>query len=85
MNIEIHRQPTNCIWCIRNFMPGPCNRNEYRKVMTHTAMKALAHERYEQFDAQRQIEEARQANAEDTQALKTMEKQWTQSYKRKHQ
>jgi hypothetical protein len=42
--------------------------------ISHADMKAVAHERYEQFDAQRKRDEARLADAEDIRALEVVER-----------
>ena len=42
--------------------------------ISHEAMKTIAHERFESFDAQRRIAEAKAADDEDMQALEALEK-----------
>jgi hypothetical protein len=42
--------------------------------ISHEAMKAIAHERYETFDSARRIAEARAADAEDIKTLESLEK-----------
>lgn len=42
--------------------------------ISHEAMKTIAHERFENFDAQRRITEAKAADAEDLKALEAVEK-----------
>jgi hypothetical protein len=43
--------------------------------MSHAAMKVIAHERYENFDAQRRADEAREADAQDIRELEAVEKE----------
>ena len=45
--------------------------------MSHAAMKTIAHERYDNFDAQRRIDEAKEADVQDLQELETVQKQLT--------
>jgi len=49
--------------------------------VSHASMKTIVHERYEAFDGQRRAEEARQADAEDIQALEDAEKRLEKSGK----
>lgn len=60
----------------RPVLQGPGN-------MSHTAMKAIVHERYEAFDARRRADEAKEADAEDLRELEAVEKQLEKSGKGK--
>jgi Virulence protein len=42
--------------------------------ISHAAMKTIAHERYETFNAQRRLDEAKEADAEDIRELEAVEK-----------
>ncbi len=46
--------------------------------ISHDAMQKIAHERYEEFDAARRLDEARQADADDLSELEQIEKQLEQ-------
>ncbi|MEI6890672.1 MAG: virulence RhuM family protein [Pontiella sp.] len=51
---------------------------EDKGLVSHDSMKSIAHERYDQFDGNRRIAEAQQADAEDLQELEQLEKELKQ-------